>query len=101
MKPDESRLIEAAQAGCTRSFTTLASRYQDRLLAFLLSRGFRHADAEDAVQEALLAAWRYLPSYNARWRFSTWLFRIGLRKLPQPQATEVLLHRAIAQRRGL
>ena len=34
-------------------------------------------DAEDAVQEALLAAWRHLGSFRGSAKFSTWLFRVA------------------------
>ena len=36
------------------------------------------ADAEDALQDTLINAYRYLHSYDSRWRFSTWLFRIAI-----------------------
>jgi RNA polymerase sigma-70 factor, ECF subfamily len=34
-------------------------------------------DAEDAVQEALLSAWRALPSFEGRSSLRTWLYRIA------------------------
>lgn len=36
----------------------------------------RPSDAEDAVQEAFIAAWRRLPEFRGDSRFSTWLYRI-------------------------
>ena len=33
-------------------------------------------DAEDAIQEALLAAWRGLPKFQARSSLRTWLYRV-------------------------
>lgn len=56
-------------------------RYQQRLLRFLLTRCSSRADAEDALQDTLVNAYRYLHSYDERWRFSTWIYRIGLRNL--------------------
>lgn len=87
----EQRLIERAANGCRQSFAALVDRYRDRLLRFLALRCASREDAEDAVQEAFVAAWRYLPSYDSRWRFSTWLFRIGLRNLPRPGPVTVPL----------
>lgn len=81
MRSEEQQLIARAQDGCRDAFTTLVQRYQHRLLRFLALRCGVYQDAEDALQGALLNAWRYLPSYDARWQFSTWLYRIGLREL--------------------
>lgn len=54
-------------------------RYQAGLFRFLLTRCATRADAEDALQDTFLAAYRYLASYRRRWRFSTWLYRIAIR----------------------
>lgn len=79
--PDQQSLIEQARAGSTDAFATLVTLNQDRLYRFLLSRCQAKADAEDAMQEAFISAFRYLDSYNPRWAFSTWLYRIALREL--------------------
>jgi len=74
-------LAAAARAGDVQSFEELARRHQDRLLRFLLQRTSCRADAEDALQNALLKAYRYIGQYDARWAFATWLFAIGQREL--------------------
>lgn len=76
---DERDLIEAARAGSAVAFTELVHAYRVRLLRFLLTRCPTHADAEDALQDTFLNAFRYLHSYDPRWRFSTWLYRIAIR----------------------
>ena len=78
----ESALVESAQAGSVDAYCELAARYRDRLLRFLWLRCGNRADAEDAVQDAMLNAWRHIGTYNPRWQFSTWLYRIALRALP-------------------
>ncbi len=75
----EQQLIEAAKNGSVQAFTDLVSAYRERLLRFLLTRCASYADAEDVLQDTLMSAYRYLNSYNPRWRFSTWLYRIALR----------------------
>lgn len=89
---DERELIRRAQEGSARDFERLAVRYQDGLLRLLALRSGSRADAEDALQETMVAAWRYIDSYNPRWQFSTWLYRIGLRNLARvkPAATLTL-----------
>ncbi|GMR17209.1 MAG: RNA polymerase sigma factor RpoE [Gammaproteobacteria bacterium] len=78
MTTDE-QLAAAAQQGADSAFSELVERYQLRLLRFLLARSASRADAEDAVQDTFVNAYRYLHSYDSRWRFSTWLYRIALR----------------------
>ena len=75
----EEQLIESAQEGSVAAFSKLVEMYQERLLRFLLVRCRSRADAEDAIQDTFINAYRYIRSYNPRWRFSTWLFRIALR----------------------
>lgn len=58
----------------------LVDRYQQKLLRFLRARCPAPADADDALQDAFLDAWRYLHSFDPRWRFSTWLYRIAIRR---------------------
>jgi len=80
VKSDE-QLVKAAQAGSDAAFGELVFRYRDRLLKFLRTRSASHADAEDAVQDTFVSAYRYLDSYDPRWRFSTWIYRIAIRNL--------------------
>ncbi len=75
----EPKLIEAAKAGSADAFADLVRDYRVRLLRFLVTRSASYADAEDALQDTLIAAYRYLHSYDPRWRFSTWLYRIAIR----------------------
>ncbi len=86
MKPivDNSReqiLLESARGGSQSALISLLQAHQDRLFRFLMSRASSRADAEDALQECLINAYRYFDSYRPKWRFSTWLYRIALREL--------------------
>lgn len=74
-------IIDRAREGSVDAFEQLVFHYQDRLYRFLLVRATSRADAEDALQEAFVAAFRFLPSYRSRYRFSTWLFTIAIRQL--------------------
>lgn len=89
MTSDEE-LAKAASGGSATAFDELLARYQERLLRFLLVRCNNRADAEDAIQDTFVNAWRYMHSYDSRWRFSTWLYRIALRNASrqslQPEA---------------
>jgi len=69
-------LVERAQRGDREAFTTLASQFVDRCygLAYRVLRDPHRA--QDASQQALLGAWRDLPSLKDRERFEAWLYRL-------------------------
>lgn len=73
----DETLVSRALAGSDAAFGELVERYQGRLLRYLVARASSREDAEDALQEAFVNAYRYLDSYDQRWRFSTWLYRIA------------------------
>ncbi len=75
----EEQLIASAKEGSISAFSELVERYQERLFRFLLTRCRSRADAEDATQDTFIIAYRYIGSYNPRWKFSTWIFRIAMR----------------------
>jgi RNA polymerase sigma-70 factor (ECF subfamily) len=69
-------MVEAAQRGDHDAFEALAIGAADRLFAIarLILRDV-HA-AEDAVQEALVQAWRDLPRLRDPDKFDAWLHRV-------------------------
>jgi RNA polymerase sigma-70 factor (ECF subfamily) len=77
--PTDAELVATALRGSTSSFEQLVERYQERLFRFLVTRSASRADAEDALQDTFVNAFRYLESYDPKWRFSTWLYRIAVR----------------------
>ncbi len=88
---NESKLIEEALAGSVNAYTQLVERSRDGLFRFLLARCANRADAEDALQDTLVSAFRYLRSYDSRWRFSTWLYRIAIRNALPKRRPELLV----------
>jgi len=42
------------------------------------------------LQDTLINAYRYIHSYDARWRFSTWLYRIAIRNAARLRSPEVV-----------
>jgi RNA polymerase sigma-70 factor, ECF subfamily len=75
----ESSLVIAAQAGDTTSFETLVRRHVDRLYGAARLM-LRDVDlAEDAVQHALVRAWRDLPALRDPAKFEPWLQKLVIR----------------------
>ena len=85
----ETALIAAAKKGSVTAFTELVGEYREGLLRFLITRASSYADAEDALQDTLINAYRYLNSYDSKWRFSTWLYRIAINNLSKMRVTDV------------
>ena len=73
--PDHN-LIKASQKGDTRSFETLVTRHRGKVYAMIQNMIKNEADAWDLSQEVFLKVWRALPKFEARAKFSTWLYRI-------------------------
>ena len=85
----DEQLVEQSLAGSELAFSELVERYQERLLRYLLTRSGNRADAEDAVQDTFISAYRYLYSFNPRWRFSTWIYRIAIRNAARQSRADV------------
>jgi RNA polymerase sigma-70 factor, ECF subfamily len=83
---DEQRLVRRARSGDRRAFERLVESHQHRLFTLAARELGSAADAEDAVQEALIRAWRALPRFRAEASFSTWLYRICLNAVADQRA---------------
>ncbi len=75
MDPD-GPLVERAQRGDRFAFEQLVERHQHRLFTLAARTLGSRSDAEDAVQDAFLRAWRSIGSFRGGSLFSTWLYRI-------------------------
>lgn len=78
MANDEEHWVDQARRGDTVAFRRLVEAHA-RALFTVCARITRDAVlAEDAVQEALLNAWRHLRDFDGRSGFRTWLHRIAV-----------------------
>ncbi len=76
MKDDLTKLIREAQTGNSKAFATVYSFYADDLYRFALWFTGKSADAEDAVQEAVLIAFKNIAKLKKPSSFKSWMFKI-------------------------
>jgi len=72
----DRRLMQRVARGDETAFGEVVDRYGGRLLAVAGRLLGSRADAEDAVQRALLQCFAGASGYRAQWAVSTWLYRI-------------------------
>jgi RNA polymerase sigma-70 factor, ECF subfamily len=73
----ERELLEAAQHGDEGAYRRLVEVHRSELHAHCYRMLGSVHDAEDALQDALLRAWRGLPRFEARSSLRSWLYRIA------------------------
>jgi RNA polymerase sigma-70 factor (ECF subfamily) len=72
----DAELLDAHKRGDRHAFNVLAGRYTDRLWGIAVRTLNHPEDAADAVQEALVSAYRRASSYRGEASVRTWLHRI-------------------------
>jgi RNA polymerase sigma-70 factor, ECF subfamily len=73
----EQELVDAARAGDEHAFQNLVELHRRELHAHCYRMMGSLHDAEDALQDALLRAWRGLPRFEGRSSPGSWLYRIA------------------------
>lgn len=76
MSLDDLTLVVRAQEGDVRAFEALARRHQAALYRTAVRVTGDAGEAEDALQEAMLDAWRHLDRFRGEAAFSTWMYRL-------------------------
>jgi RNA polymerase sigma-70 factor (ECF subfamily) len=74
---NEAALLAKAKQGDRQAFGQLLYPYRDRLFAVCVRTIGNRADAEDALQDAMIAIWQNLPKFRGEASISTWAFRIA------------------------
>jgi RNA polymerase sigma-70 factor (ECF subfamily) len=73
----DSVLVSRAQTGDGPSFEELVRRYEQKVYSITYRMLGRDEDASEAIQETFLRAYRFLPKFEAKSSFYTWLYRIA------------------------
>lgn len=100
MTLSDAQIVQLVLGGNTEAFRLLVDRYHDDALRYATQLLGDHAEAEDAVQDTFLRAYKYLRSYGEQDRFRGWLWRILVNRCrtragersrrPEPRDTQQL-----------
>jgi RNA polymerase sigma-70 factor, ECF subfamily len=104
-RPTDTELIASILAGDMRALETLMRLYNRTLYRTARAILRDDAEAEDAVQEAYLQAYRKLGTFRGESRLSTWLVRIAanealMRRRRNPRPAEAVEHEAASDTPG-
>jgi RNA polymerase sigma-70 factor (ECF subfamily) len=99
----DEELTDRAIRGDRGAFNVLMNRHRDQLHVICRRITGHEQDAQDALQDALVTAWRQLGTFQGRAKLSTWLYRIATnaaiderrRRDRRPAPTEAILDRPV------
>jgi RNA polymerase sigma-70 factor (ECF subfamily) len=75
----DAAVVRRVQGGESELFELLVRRHNQRLFRAVRSIALDDDEAEEALQQAYVNAWRALSSFDGRSSFITWMTRIALR----------------------
>jgi RNA polymerase sigma factor (sigma-70 family) len=78
------------------SFRALLEEHRRILYKVARAYGRSEADREDLVQEMAVQLWRAFPRFDARFRFSTWMYRVALNVAISFHRREATRHQHLA-----
>ena len=73
---DDSALVRRSLEGDAGAFEQLVSNYQRVLFSVALRLLGNYEDARDATQNAFIKVYQRLDTYDSRYRFFSWIYRI-------------------------
>ncbi|MFJ3705504.1 MULTISPECIES: RNA polymerase sigma factor [Streptomyces] len=73
---DDALLVVRAAEGDEEAFAVLVRLHAPTLVRMATRMLGNEPEAEDAVQDALISAWRKLPQFQMQSTFRTWVYRI-------------------------
>jgi RNA polymerase sigma-70 factor (ECF subfamily) len=75
---DDTNLVQECLAGNTRAFEALIDKYQKAIFNIVYRMTDNYDDAEDITQSVFIKVYEKLSSFNPKFKFFSWLYRIAL-----------------------
>lgn len=97
MELSDADAVRRVLAGDVAAFETLVARYRDRYARYAVHMLGSREDAEEAVQDAFVRAYRSLARCDDPERFGAWLFRILVNRCRTAGARRTRRWRTIVQ----
>ena len=76
IEPTDEELVRRSGSGDRTAFEMLAARHEGSLYRFAVRACRGESEAEDALQDGLLAAWRGAGTFRGESSARTWLFQV-------------------------
>jgi RNA polymerase sigma-70 factor (ECF subfamily) len=74
---EDAELVKLVLAGDTELYAVLVNRYRTRVSRYIERFTYDVEDARDVTQDVFIKVYGALDSFDPRFKFSTWLFRIA------------------------
>lgn len=78
MDSENAQLIREAIEGDQKAYAEIVNRYRAQIFNLIVRMVRLRDEAEDLTQETFIKAFNALPSFNAEYAFSTWLYKIAV-----------------------
>jgi RNA polymerase sigma-70 factor (ECF subfamily) len=95
---DDADLVSRAQSGDTAAFGELVDRHRAAVYRAAMTVLRSHAEAEDAAQDACIAAFRHLGRFRGDSSFRTWLLTIAWREAINRRRSAAVIWRRLVDR---
>lgn len=76
MKTDED-IVDSIVSGDIDAYGVLMSRYEQKLLRYVIYLARDQVSASDIVQDTFIKAYQNLRGFNKKYKFSSWIYRIA------------------------
>lgn len=101
MQLTDAAIVSRVLDGDAAAYGLLVERYYDKYVRFALHMLGSQEDAEEALQDAFLRAYRSLDRYQDQERFGAWLFRILVNRCRTAAGRRQTRERIIVRHEGL